>query len=332
MIDYFRELCLLPIAVVASACLLALLAADLLLGRATSSDNDSLRLNEVKVIHAGPGATRPVDSNRSWAGQMFNFPDPKAPARGRDDLSFLPVIPPMPADNSSANSAEVTGSVPESAGEKSDKTKGEGAAANKQAADDKQADGKQPADKKAADKQPAGKEPKDPPPSPNGTLVPINATPNPAPSAAERAILERLQERRQELEKRARELDIREGLIADAEKRVESKLMQIKEGQQQLATAAQQKEEGEAARFKSLVTMYETMKPRDAAKIFDRLDVNVLLQVASMMNPRSMSEILALMTPDRAEQLTVELANRAKTSPKAPGANLPKIEGRPTGQ
>ena len=332
MIDYFRELRLLPIAVVASACLLALLAADLLLGRATSSDNDSLRLNEVKVIHAGPGATRPVDSNRSWAGQMFNFPDPKAPARGRDDLSFLPVIPPMPADNSSANSAEITGSVPESTGEKSDKTKGEGAAANKQAADDKQADGKQPADKKAADKQPAGKEPKDPPPSPNGTLVPINATPNPAPSAAERAILERLQERRQELEKRARELDIREGLIADAEKRVESKLMQIKEGQQQLATAAQQKEEGEAARFKSLVTMYETMKPRDAAKIFDRLDVNVLLQVASMMNPRSMSEILALMTPDRAEQLTVELANRAKTSPKAPGANLPKIEGRPTGQ
>jgi flagellar motility protein MotE (MotC chaperone) len=44
------------------------------------------------------------------------------------------------------------------------------------------------------------------------------------------------------------------------------------------------------------------------AKIFDRLDVNVLLQVASMMSPGSMSEILALMTPDRAQQLTVELA------------------------
>jgi len=50
------------------------------------------------------------------------------------------------------------------------------------------------------------------------------------------------------------------------------------------------------------------------------------------MNPRSMSEILALMTPDRAEQLTVELANRAHASPKDPAANLPKIEGRPTGQ
>ena len=108
--------------------------------------------------------------------------------------------------------------------------------------------------------------------------------------------------------------------------------MQIKEGQQLLMTAEQKKDEREAARFKSLVTMYESMKPRDAAKIFDRLDVNVLLQVASMMSPRSMSEILAQMTPDRAQQLTVELANRAKTSPKDPGANLPKIEGRPTGQ
>jgi len=329
MIDYFRDLRLLPIAVVASACLLALLAADLLLGRAAAPDNDPPRLDEVKVIHARPGTARPVDDNRSWAGQMFNYPDPKAPARVRDDLSFLPVISPMPdsSGTSSASSTETTGTVPESAGEKSDKTKGEGAAANKQVADNKQTNGRQP-----ADKQTAGKEPKDPPASSNGTPIPVNATPNPVPSAAERAILERLQERRQELEKRARELDIREGLIADAEKRVESKLMQIKEGQQQLATAAQQKEEAEAVRFKSLVTMYESMKPRDAAKIFDRLDVNVLLQVASMMNPRAMSEILALMTPDRAQQLTVELASRAKTSPKDPSANLPKIEGRPTGQ
>jgi flagellar motility protein MotE (MotC chaperone) len=323
MIDYFRDLRLIPIAVVASACLLALVAADLLLGRA-APDTDSRRFDEITVIHAGPGAARPVvDSKRSWAGQMFNFPDPKAPPRGRDDLSFLPVIPPLPPDN---NATEITGSVPQSTGEKGDKPKAEGAAANKQAAE------KLASDKPPADKQVAGKEPKDPPASPSGTVIPVTTAPNPPPSAAERAILERLQERRQELEKRARELDIREGLIADAEKRVESKLMQIKEGQQELQTAAQKKEEGEAARFKSLVTMYENMKPRDAAKIFDRLDVNVLLQVASMMSPRSMSEILALMTPDRAEQLTVELANRAKTSPKDPGANLPKIEGRPTGQ
>jgi flagellar motility protein MotE (MotC chaperone) len=320
MIEYFRDLRLLPIAVVASACLLALVAADLLLDRLSQfSDGDTPRLNEVTVIHAAPGSARRGDAKRSWAQQMFNFPDAKAPPPERDDLSFLPVIPPLPADTAAANAnAEIiTGSVPEPKGEKA---KGEGATANKEAAD-----------KQAGGKEGAAKEPKDPPPSPNGTVIPINAAPHPSPSAAERAILERLQERRQELEKRARELDIREGLIADAEKRVESKLMQIKEGREQLAVEAHKKEDAEAARFKGLVTMYESMKPRDAAKIFDRLEVNVLLQVASMMSPRSMSEILALMSPDRAEQLTVELANRAQASPKNPAANLPKIEGRPTG-
>ena len=94
----------------------------------------------------------------------------------------------------------------------------------------------------------------------------------------------------------------------------------------------QKKDEAEAARFKGLVTMYETMKPRDAAKIFDRLEVGVLLKVASQINPRNMSEILALMSPDRAEHLTVELANRAQASPKNAVAGLPKIEGRPAGQ
>jgi hypothetical protein len=67
-----------------------------------------------------------------------------------------------------------------------------------------------------------------------------------------------LQQRRQELEKRARELDIREGLIADAEKRVESKLLQIKESQQQLVVATQKKDEAETARFKGLVTCMRT--------------------------------------------------------------------------
>ena len=81
-------------------------------------------------------------------------------------------------------------------------------------------------------------------------MIPLN--PSPGPSAAARAILERLQERRQELDKRARELDIREGLIAEAEKRVDSKLTQIKEGQAQLVVAAQKKDEAEAARFKTV--------------------------------------------------------------------------------
>ena len=131
------------------------------------------------------------------------------------------------------------------------------------------------------------------------------------------------------MDKRARELDIREGLIGEAEKRIDAHLAEIKQGEAQLATAAEKKDEADAARFKGLVTMYEDMKARDAAKIFDHLEMGVLLEVASQIKPRQMAEILAQMSADAAERLTVELASRAKAAAK-PGGELPKIEGRPT--
>jgi flagellar motility protein MotE (MotC chaperone) len=96
-------------------------------------------------------------------------------------------------------------------------------------------------------------------------------------------------------------------------------------------STGQRKEEVENARFKSVVTMYETMKPKEAAKIFDRLDIKVLIEVASQIRPQRMSEIMAQMSPEAAERLTVELAARSGTDRTLNPANLPKIEGRPAG-
>ncbi len=61
---------------------------------------------------------------------------------------------------------------------------------------------------------------------PEGTAV-VPAQGQPV-SPSERAILERLQSRRQELEARAREIDIRESLLKAAEKRIESKVQEMK--------------------------------------------------------------------------------------------------------
>ena len=57
--------------------------------------------------------------------------------------------------------------------------------------------------------------------------------------------------------------------------------------------------------------MYENMKAKDAAKIFDRLEIKILVEVATQINPRRMSDILAQMSPEAAERLTVELAARS---------------------
>jgi flagellar motility protein MotE (MotC chaperone) len=156
------------------------------------------------------------------------------------------------------------------------------------------------------------------------------AAPEQAPqvSASERAVLERLQARRQELEARAREIDIRENLLKAAEKRIESRVEELKTVETRISTATEQKSEADVARFKGIVTMYEGMKPKDAARVFDRLEMSVLFEIASQIAPRKMSDILGLMAPEAAERLTVELARRAGSDKTMSAADLPKIEGK----
>jgi flagellar motility protein MotE (MotC chaperone) len=162
---------------------------------------------------------------------------------------------------------------------------------------------------------------------PDGLMVYPGKAAQPV-SPAERAVLERLKARREQLDQRAREIDIRENLLKEAEKRIEAKVAEVKAIQTQISAAKTQKKEAREARLKGLVTTYENMKPKDAAKVFDHLEMPVLIQIAARIKPRNMSDILGLMSPDAAERLTVELARRANGDASSAPANLPKIEGR----
>jgi len=151
-------------------------------------------------------------------------------------------------------------------------------------------------------------------------------------SAGERAVLESLQGRRKELDARGRDLDMRENLLKAAEKRVETKVNELKDVETRIKGEMGTRDQTEEKRFKGIIAMYENMKPKDAARIFDRLDMKILVEVSTHMNPRNMSDILGQMTPDAAERLTVELANRASPNTKSQASDkLPKIEGKPGG-
>ena len=185
--------------------------------------------------------------------------------------------------------------------------------------------------KDGAAQPPQARKPEEPPKDPGGTV--ISTEPSRVFSTGERAVLERLQDRRQEIEKRARELEMRENLLKQAEQRIEARLMELKSREDKLNASAAAGEKSDKQRFRNLVSMYENMKPKDAARIFDRLDLKVLIDVTTQINPRKMSEILGQMTPQAAEKLTVELAMRAAENDPANAKKqleLPKIEGQPT--
>lgn len=164
-----------------------------------------------------------------------------------------------------------------------------------------------------------------------GTPVKMDEA-QPQVSASERAILERLQARRQEIESRQREIDIRESLLKSAEKRIENKVEEMKAVESRITATQAEQKAAEAQRLKGLVTMYEGMKPKDAARVFDRLEMGVLIEIASAIAPRKMSDILGLMSSEAAERLTVEMARRANGGgdQAASAGDLPKIDGKPT--
>jgi flagellar motility protein MotE (MotC chaperone) len=331
MIRFVRDLRLIPIALIASACLLVLKAADLFVHSAYFAANYNVPVDsEVSVIRPMADATEPPGAMLSWAKQMFNFPDGRGsePMPSRPPIVAAKIAPQATSRLADLDGADITGSVPETPGgdakKAQDKTAPDKTAPDKNAADSKDA-------KAAADPKPGAlpviKDGRPGAPTP-GAMIPTDGM----PSGAERAILERLQQRRQELDSRARELDIRESLIQGAEKRMEARLTELKDTEERIKVETQEKNDADAARLKGLITMYENMKPRDAAKIFNGLDSTVLLQVASAMKPRTMAEIMAQMSPEVAQRLTVEMASRAQQARASGPEDLPKIEGQRTAQ
>ncbi|HEX3498406.1 MAG TPA: hypothetical protein VHT04_03700, partial [Stellaceae bacterium] len=64
------------------------------------------------------------------------------------------------------------------------------------------------------------------------------------------------------------------------------------------------------AKIKSLVRIYETMKPKEAARIFEQLDLPVLLDVLEQMKELKTAPILAAMDPAKVKAVTLALAAR----------------------
>jgi flagellar motility protein MotE (MotC chaperone) len=129
-------------------------------------------------------------------------------------------------------------------------------------------------------------------------------------SDSEIELLQDLAKRRDELDKRAAALDQREALLTATEQRMDQKLAELKAVQQQIETGMQQQKDAQDAQYKSLVKTYETMKPKDAARIFDTLEMEVLIEVAQRMKEAKLAPVLAAMDPAKAQSVTVELAAR----------------------
>ncbi len=145
--------------------------------------------------------------------------------------------------------------------------------------------------------------------APDGKMAALTADPF-ALTDAEIDLLQKLAARRAEIERQAEALEERRLLLTAVESRVDGKIEELKALQVMIQELLVQHDEKEEAQFASLVKIYENMKPKDAARILEQLDMVVLLEVIGRMKERKTAPVLAMMDPEKAKAITLELANR----------------------
>lgn len=117
-------------------------------------------------------------------------------------------------------------------------------------------------------------------------------------------ILQELAERREALDMRSSEIDRKAVQLKVAEQEIDKRLKQMQEYEQKLKNLIQEYNEKERQKIASLVKVYASMKPKEAARIFETLDLDVTVALMKEMKPSASSAILAQISPAKAKDIT----------------------------
>jgi flagellar motility protein MotE (MotC chaperone) len=134
-------------------------------------------------------------------------------------------------------------------------------------------------------------------------------------SKSELDVLESLAERRKELDRWQQDLIKKEKVMDAAKLQVDTKIAQMETLRGQIEGMLKEYSTKEYAKIKSLVKVYENMNPKDAARIFDTLEMPILMEVVANMKEARLAPILSKMNDATAKEVTSELSKRRRIVP-----------------
>ncbi|MFT3727320.1 MAG: hypothetical protein QM759_05825 [Terricaulis sp.] len=131
-------------------------------------------------------------------------------------------------------------------------------------------------------------------------------------SQSEVEVLQALQARRVALDQRASSMETQDDLMTAAAQRLDQRIAELHRLQDTVNGLLGQLDEAQQTRINGLVDVYTRMRAKDAAAVFDGLDDETLVQVASRMRNQNLAEVMGKMQPDRARHLTDMIAALAR--------------------
>lgn len=142
-------------------------------------------------------------------------------------------------------------------------------------------------------------------------------------SPKEVELLLKLAARRQDIEKKEALLKERELAVSVVEKQQKDKIAELTKLKESIEALLKKTDKNSQEHFANLIKVYEGMKPKHAAQIFDKMDVSILKDLVPLMSQRKVSTILDQMNVTKAKELSLVLIGDKNPFAKS-AANTPK--------
>ena len=138
-----------------------------------------------------------------------------------------------------------------------------------------------------------------------------------APTGSDlQALLDAFQAREKTLRTRELQVEDRMRALEIADAAIEAKLAELVAAEERLSTTLAMAEGASEGDLAQLTSLYEKMKPKDAAALFEEMDPQFAAGFLSRMRPEIAAGVMAGLSPKAAYTISVVLAGRNAMVPK----------------
>lgn len=152
-------------------------------------------------------------------------------------------------------------------------------------------------------------------PSSEATAGEQVASCKPAPETE--PLLAALKERETRLAERETKVAEQSKTIEVARAAIDEKVAALEAAEAKLAATIAQADKASEKDVSKLVAVYESMKPKDAAKLFAEMDPEFAAGFLAQMQPAAAAAVLSGLDPQKAYTISVVLAGRNANAPKS---------------
>lgn len=118
----------------------------------------------------------------------------------------------------------------------------------------------------------------------------------------------KLAERKKELDLREEELNKKSEEVNKQKAEIEAKLKQLEESRDKISGLLKERITADSQKVDNLVQVYSNMKPNQAAKIFETMDEDLVIEILGRMKKKTAADILNLVKVEKAQKFSERYA------------------------